>query len=518
MAADAGGWIEHPLYGLQLGFPRNDGTGDIWTYNVDLGWYYTNENHDWVYMPDAKTWMYPVQDQESGALWFWANENGNSTKGEWFFPNLDNELSSEMKLWDANDKTWRLASEIAGFQADPETGLGIEQDKVIKKKQELQAAQASIRDKYQADLGRDADDEGLAYWTELYTDADGWTEADESAWQTGVATELQANEMENLPNLNPGENDELETLPNNNPEAGNEITYLANTEDLGSGWHMDARGAHWEKEGSNWVFRAGGDGALNGWYYDEPNSHWTWNEDTGWLWHDPSKSGNWYYSNKISDFVYARENENHVTSFQNRDGSWQTWENTGNDGGNANSNDGTPPSAEGRTGPEPGTNIPTRISYDDGGNYYDPEGYLASQRAKPNDLARDLSYEGYDQGLIMKLIKGTEVYKDMMDWATGREDQVAVEGLIDDMVEQVAEVNARKGNIATNLDMFDARGGAMLDPRMTLEEKLAIRTAKPSRPATQADVDAGLAEQVGQIIRNPDYDPSLSYYFEYRQS
>jgi len=56
----------------------------------------------------------------------------------------------------------------------------------------------------------------------------------------------------------------------------------------------------------------------------------------------------------------------------------------------------------------------------------------------------------------------------------------------------------------------------MLDPRFSLEEKVKIRTAKPSRPATQLDVDQGLADEVGQVIRNPDYDPQLSMYFEYR--
>ena len=267
-------------------------------------------------------------------------------------------------------------------------------------------------------------------------------------------------------------------------------------------WYEDEHGAYFSSpENPSWKNYVGND--YNGWWYDDPNSKWNWSEDTGWMWNDPSIDKNWFYSNRTQNWAYAR-GDGTSTNWLNEDGSTVEFP----AGAPNEENEGAPPV-------EPGTNIPTRISYDDAGAFYDPDQLLTQKRKQLNEIARDLSYEGWDQGLIMGFLKKTEVYKDLMDWATDREDVVAAEGLVDDIVEQVAEVNARKGNIATNLDMFDARGGAMLDPRMTLEEKLAIRAAKPSRAATQSDVDAGLAEEVGQIIRNPDYDENLSYYFEY---
>lgn len=267
-------------------------------------------------------------------------------------------------------------------------------------------------------------------------------------------------------------------------------------------WYRDELGAYFSSpESPNWKMYTGND--YNGWWYDDPDSKWNWSEDTGWMWNDPSIDKNWFFSNRTQSWAYAK-GEGTSTKWLNEDGSTVEFP----AGAPNEENEGAPPV-------EPGTNIPKRISYDDDGAFYDPDQVLTQKRKQLNEIARDLSYEGWDQGLIMGFLKKTEVYKDLMDWATGREDVAAAEGLVDDIVEQVAEVNARKGNIATNLDMFDARGAAMLDPRMTLEEKLAIRAAKPSRAATQSDVDAGLAEEVGQIIRNPDYDENLSYYFEY---
>jgi hypothetical protein len=267
-------------------------------------------------------------------------------------------------------------------------------------------------------------------------------------------------------------------------------------------WYEDEHGAYFSSpDNPSWKNYIGND--YNGWWYDDPNTKWNWSEDTGWMWNDPSIDKNWFFSNRTQNWAYAK-GEGTSTKWLNEDGSTVEFPT-----GDLNEEEDGAPLVE------PGTNIPTRISYDDDGAFYDPDQVLTQKRKQLNEIARDLSYEGWDQGLIMGFLKKTEVYKDLMDWATGREDVAAAEGLVDDIVEQVAEVNARKGNIATNLDMFDARGAAMLDPRMTLEDKLAIRVAKPSRAATQSDVDAGLAEEVGQIIRNPDYDENLSYYFEY---
>jgi hypothetical protein len=103
-----------------------------------------------------------------------------------------------------------------------------------------------------------------------------------------------------------------------------------------------------------------------------------------------------------------------------------------------------------------------------------------------------------------------------MDSWTNEDDKAEARVLMDEIVESVAEANAQKHNIAGSLDMFDSSGAGMLDPRMTLDQKRQIRSAKPSRLSTQADVDAGLATSVGEVIDNPEYDPNLSGYFEHR--
>lgn len=152
---------------------------------------------------------------------------------------------------------------------------------------------------------------------------------------------------------------------------------------------------------------------------------------------------------------------------------------------------------------------------------YDIEGYgvdaalITSYQSRLNEIARDMRYKGVNQGLIPSLIKRTDLYKDLMD-SLGGSDASEAGSLVDDMVRAAAEKTAQDGTVAKNLDMFDSRGGGMLDPMMNLQEKYAVRTAKPSRYATADDVANGYADKIGQLINNPDYDPSLSYYFEYR--
>ena len=158
--------------------------------------------------------------------------------------------------------------------------------------------------------------------------------------------------------------------------------------------------------------------------------------------------------------------------------------------------------------------VPTPISYNDFSGDLESQAFDYYEQ-KLNELAREHRYKGRDAGLIESLLKRSEVYRDMMD-SLGGSDNADAQRLIDSMVESAAAVNAERGNMAGALDMFDERGGGMLDPRMSLDEKLAIRGAKPSKYADLVDVENGDAEYVGQIIRNPDYDPNLSYYFEYR--
>jgi hypothetical protein len=155
------------------------------------------------------------------------------------------------------------------------------------------------------------------------------------------------------------------------------------------------------------------------------------------------------------------------------------------------------------------------ISYDIDGGYGVDAAALTDYQMRLNEIARDLRYKGINEGLIPSLIKRTGLYKDLMD-SLGGGDAAEAGQLLDMMVQAAAEKTAEDTNIAKNLTMFDARGGGMLDPMMNMQEKLAIRTAKPSRYATLDDVEKGYAQGVGQLIKNPDYDPSLSYYFEYR--
>lgn len=161
--------------------------------------------------------------------------------------------------------------------------------------------------------------------------------------------------------------------------------------------------------------------------------------------------------------------------------------------------------------------VPNRISYDTGGNFagHDVANKLAGAKRQLDDVARDLAYEGFDSGYIQGFLSQTEIYKDFMDFFGEGENKTEARNLIDGLVKQVADKHALDENMAKSLDMFDAGGAGMLDPRMSLEEKLAIRNAKPSRPATAYDVAQGLATEVGELIRNPQYDPALSYYFEW---
>lgn len=159
--------------------------------------------------------------------------------------------------------------------------------------------------------------------------------------------------------------------------------------------------------------------------------------------------------------------------------------------------------------------IADTISYDIDGGYGVDAALITSYQSRLNDIARDMKYKGVDQGLIPSLIKRTDLYKDLMD-SLGGSDAAEAGALVDDMVKAAADKTAQDGNVAKTLDMMDSRGGAMLDPMMNLQEKISVRTAKPSRYATADDVANGYADKIGQLIDNPDFDPSMSYYFEYR--
>jgi hypothetical protein len=290
------------------------------------------------------------------------------------------------------------------------------------------------------------------------------------------------------PNQNTGGNDMSES--NKMPEG-----YFTDE------WGTYYRPSPTDGKENGFIYRVDGD--VQGWWYEDPNSRWMWSEDTGWMWSKKDETGNYFMHQGSGEWVYARE------------GNWVTPE--GEVFNFAAYPQGLKEDSPGQDidTSEPGNQVPRPISY---ANQIieNPMAGLSALKRQLNETARELAYEGYDQGLISGILKETEVYKDIMDTFSNDPEQKQYADLVDGIVQQVAEVNSQKHNVATYLDFADYRGMGMLDPRFSLEEKTKIRTAKPSRPATQLDVDQGLADEVGQIIRNPDYDPQLSMYFEYR--
>ena len=301
------------------------------------------------------------------------------------------------------------------------------------------------------------------------------------------------------------ENENTTENPDNDMGGDN----MSESSELPPNYFEDEWGVYYKepsinREENNWLYRATGD--VRGWWYEDPDSRWIWGENTGWMWAQKSTTGNYFKHEGSDEWVYARE------------GNWLTSEGEAFDFDAypktpieqpPRSEPGQPP------GTEPGGEIPTPISYANQIIENPMEG-LTALKKQLDDTARSLAYEGFDGGMIAGMLKGTDLYKDIMDFFSNDPEQKQYADLVDGIVQQVAEVNSQKHNVATYLDFADSRGMGMLDPRLSQQEKVKIRTAKPSRPASQADVDQGLADEVGQIIRNPDYDPELSMYFEYR--
>lgn len=439
------------------GFSEDSKLGSIykvknsdWSFQEHMGYFYKDpKSSDWVFSQKTGTWMYPHLGEGDRGLLFYAQPEGSDPEEE--------------------DGRWLAPQHISsGGYFDTEIG------------------------EYVVPTGNTTNGSYYDFKDDVYRTSE---------------------EIEQLlvnPKTGVGEN------LNQNEEFNRAITttraktMLAQTPHEGfKNWYENERGMFYQAPESNWKHYTGS--KVPGWLYDDPNSAWTYMTGAGWLWNDPEKSEDWWYSNTKQQWLMPQSDGKLPAIWMDENDQVVTF--GGGEEDNSGHEDNSNPPAS--PGTEPGTSIPKKISYDKGGSYYDPDAILSESKNKLNDIARDLAYEGWDQGMIMGFLRTTEVYKDLGDWVTGRDDKVEAQGLVDGLIEQVAEVNARKTNIATTLDMFDAGGAAMLDPRMTLEEKLAIRTAKPSRNATQKDVDDGLAVTVGEVIRNPEYDAELSYYFEH---
>ena len=133
-------------------------------------------------------------------------------------------------------------------------------------------------------------------------------------------------------------------------------------------WYEDEHGAYFSSpESPNWKRYVGND--YNGWWYDDPDSKWNWSEDTGWMWNDPSIDKNWFFSNRTQDWAYAR-GDGTKTNWLNEDGSTVEFP-----AGAPNEEE------EGAPLVEPGNNVPTRISYDDEGAFYDPDQVLTQKES-----------------------------------------------------------------------------------------------------------------------------------------
>ena len=271
-------------------------------------------------------------------------------------------------------------------------------------------------------------------------------------------------------------------------------------------WYEDEYGAYYYTDTPGWRYRYGD--KLRGFFYDDPNSRFMWSEKTGWIWNDPDESGDYFYHNASGEWAYAKEIEGQIQepNFVTSEG--QPFDFTLS---NEDSPNEPPASSPGDSDSE----VAKPISYANM-TTSDPIAGFTQIKKELDAAARELAYEGYDQGMISGMLKELPIYKKFVRTFSNDPERERYAALVDDIVNQVAEVNVRKHNLATSLDFADARGLGMLDPRFSPEEKIKIRLAKPSIPATEVHVAQGLADEVGQIIKNPDYDPELSMYFEYR--
>lgn len=265
-------------------------------------------------------------------------------------------------------------------------------------------------------------------------------------------------------------------------------------------WYTNKYGTYFQSSDKpDWKMYDGDSSALDGWVYTEPDTNWYWQEDKGWIWGTPDTSDNYFYHNNTSNWAWREPGGEWV------DQKGKAFDFSGPKGSVDNPPRDVPRDSEGR--------IASPVSY---ANRFlkNESGELNRLREQLNNEAQKYRNIGASDGMINRMLKGTSIYKKIMS-NLGGEDAADARILVDDIVNQVAKVNAAKANIAGNLDMADNRGFEMLDPRLTQEQKGDLRFAKPSITASQYHVDEGLADSVGQFIRNPDYDPNLSMYFEH---
>lgn len=263
------------------------------------------------------------------------------------------------------------------------------------------------------------------------------------------------------------------------------------TNDLGNYFAVDTN--------PNWRHYDGDNAVIDGWWYTAEGTNWHWQDGKGWNWNEESQAGSYFYNSNSSSWAWtdkARE------GFLDPEGNEFVF----TSGGSKDSPPSQPPRDEnGR--------IASPISYAHR-FLQDESGELDRLRSELNNAAQTYRNIGADDGMISRMLKGTSIYKKIMQ-KLGGEDAADARMLVDDIVTQVAKVNASKANIAGNLDMADNRGFEMLDPRLTQEQKGDLRFAKPSITANEWHVEQGLASEVGQVIRNPDYDENLSMFFEH---
>ena len=492
-AVDAPGWYEDPLLGTMVRGPNG------WDYNSAMGtWLYQSpKNPSWYYSNDSQSWVWPTISENIDGLVFYSVPGGEEPEG-WLYPDFND---GRGKYFDFNTDEWVTGDQLAGYDVDPETGIAKQSTPTP-----YTVSRDAISGDFEVQFGSQVIDSGLDF-NEAHKMA-----LELSADKYGVAKD---------------------STPEVNFKSGVESTHPNDELGLLEGWDINTKRRGWNyiseitgPDGSselfmgtdrNQVIREAKDWAV---LQSTPHVPSQDQVDKNITIDDQKQTQLDYKNQELLDIEQnlfgnglsgqGRTAEEVEAYYGNNIEDIENIENpTENPSSNGNPSDG---------GVEPGGDIAKRISYDyQGFSYEDVAGDLATKRNKLDEIARDLRYEGFtDKGIIMGLLSKTEVYKDFMDSWTNEDDKAEARVLMDEIVESVAEANAQKHNVAGSLDMFDSSGAGMLDPRMTLDQKRKIRSAKPSRLSTQADVDAGLATSVGEVIDNPEYDPNLSGYFEHR--
>ena len=512
--AAEGGWEEHPKFGPVR--QVNEG----WFFSSELGFYYqdTSRSSDWIWTEDTGKWLWTAPGNEGQGIFFYAHKDGDPEGSEWIYPDYD-----EGTYWDYNDKVWRTGDEIQAGELDKDLDLDgsgtVEPD-------EQWAEMIGIAEKAleSGDINNDQFMQFIKNRSDFYDTAipdEIWEDRNLNSLISEDYSPPVADPVVDTPSdpvsdpvidpvdpvIDPVDPvidpvvDPIDPIDPVDPvDSVDPVDPVTDNQDtpLGNGWFQDEHGPYFEDpERSGWKFYAGDD--YEGWWFDHEGTDWAWSENTGWMWND--KTDNWWYSQANQEWAYSTKG-----TFVNEAGEQIDFLLDESED-ETTTPSGPPPSKE-----DAPKGVPSLISYD---NFPQDDlgARLDNYRGQLDKIAQNYRYKGYDEGFITSLLKRTPIYEKMMKELGGDGEEAM--GLGDEIVNMVAKKNAQEANVGGTLDMLDTRGGGMLDPMMTPEQKLKIRMAKPSKAATQIDVDEGRASEVGEIILNPDYDENLSYYFEY---